>query len=268
MGDSAMTEVGGAFEDPEGDTIAYAVSSSDTTVARVTLSGTRGDDRPGRRRPHDHHGDCYRRGVQPEQDSAVRGDGFGPPRRSITTPTTTASSKSAIWRSSMPSVTTRLGTAGAITRPMPMRSPTGALSWPAAAWVGCVGYELNADLDFDTDRDGDVDSDDDYWKDGAGWVPIGDSSVSYSTFAAIFEGNGRTIANLFIDSSENELGLFGATPVLRRHPEPGDGFCPGDGNRQRRRSGRVQQRRRQRILRHGHGIRRRRCRRVGRRQPG
>ena len=25
-----MTEVGGAFEDPEGDTITYAVSSSDT----------------------------------------------------------------------------------------------------------------------------------------------------------------------------------------------------------------------------------------------
>ena len=41
VGDSAMTEVGGAFEDPEGDTITYAVSSSDTSVARVTLSGTR-----------------------------------------------------------------------------------------------------------------------------------------------------------------------------------------------------------------------------------
>ena len=41
VGDSAMTEVGGAFEDPEGDTINYDVSSSDTTVARVTLSGTR-----------------------------------------------------------------------------------------------------------------------------------------------------------------------------------------------------------------------------------
>ena len=41
VGDSAMTEVGGAFEDPEGDTITYAVSSSDPSVARVTLSGTR-----------------------------------------------------------------------------------------------------------------------------------------------------------------------------------------------------------------------------------
>ena len=41
VGDSAMTEVGGAFQDPEGDTITYGVSSSDTAVARVTLSGTR-----------------------------------------------------------------------------------------------------------------------------------------------------------------------------------------------------------------------------------
>ena len=41
VGDSAMTEVSGAFRDPEGDNINYAVSSSDTTVARVTLSGTR-----------------------------------------------------------------------------------------------------------------------------------------------------------------------------------------------------------------------------------
>ena len=41
VGDSAMTEVGGAFEDPEGDTITYGVSSSDTPVARVTLSGSR-----------------------------------------------------------------------------------------------------------------------------------------------------------------------------------------------------------------------------------
>ena len=70
---------------------------------------------------------------------------------------------------------------------------------------------MNADLDFDTDRDGDVDSDDDYWNNGAGWVPIGDSFASFSSFGAIFEGNGRTITNLFIDSSENDIGLFGAT---------------------------------------------------------
>ena len=74
-----------------------------------------------------------------------------------------------------------------------------------------MGYELNANLDFDTDGSGEVDADDTYWNNGAGWVPIGDSSSSFSDFSAIFEGNGRTITNLFIDSSENELGLFGVT---------------------------------------------------------
>ena len=77
--------------------------------------------------------------------------------------------------------------------------------------LGCVGYELNADLDFDTDGSGEADAGDTYWNNGAGWAPIGDASSSFSSFAAIFEGNGRTITNLFIDSSENDIGLFGKT---------------------------------------------------------
>ena len=84
-------------------------------------------------------------------------------------------------------------------------------SWDMGCLDGCIGYELTTNLDFDTDGDGDVDSGDDYWNNGAGWVPIGDSSSSFSSFAAIFEGNGRTITNLFIDSSENNIGLFGVT---------------------------------------------------------
>ncbi len=74
-----------------------------------------------------------------------------------------------------------------------------------------MGYELNDDLDFDTDSSGEADAGDTYWNNGAGWAPIGDSSSSFSSFAAIFEGNGRTIANLFIDSSGNDIGLFGVT---------------------------------------------------------
>ena len=70
---------------------------------------------------------------------------------------------------------------------------------------------MNADLDFDTDGSGEADAGDTYWNDGAGWLPIGDSSGSFSGFGAIFEGNGRTITNLFIDSSENDIGLFGVT---------------------------------------------------------
>ena len=73
----------------------------------------------------------------------------------------------------------------------------------------CTGYELNADLDFDSDNDGDVDAADHggaYWNNGAGWSPIG------GEYTAILEGNGRTIANLFIHAPatapQKEIGLF------------------------------------------------------------
>ena len=66
----------------------------------------------------------------------------------------------------------------------------------------CAGYELTADLDFDTDGSGDANSADDYWNGGAGWEPIG------GRFRAVFEGNGHTIANLFIDRSTDDAGLF------------------------------------------------------------
>ena len=67
---------------------------------------------------------------------------------------------------------------------------------------------MNADLDFDTDGNGEANASDTFWNNGAGWMPISDSSFGFS---AIFEGNGRTISNLFIDSSENDIGLFGVT---------------------------------------------------------
>ena len=72
----------------------------------------------------------------------------------------------------------------------------------------CDGYELAADLDFDTNGNGNADTGDTYWNGGAGWDPIiGDSSSE--RFAATFEGNGHTIANLFINrSSYNRAGLF------------------------------------------------------------
>ena len=81
-----------------------------------------------------------------------------------------------------------------------------AMGCPAS---GCRGYELAADLNLDTDGDGGVDSDDDYWNDGAGWQPIGSSS---NRFDAIFDGNGYTIYNLFIDRGlARYVGLFGFT---------------------------------------------------------
>ena len=69
----------------------------------------------------------------------------------------------------------------------------------------CIGYELNADLDFDTDSSGGANDGDTYWNDGDGWEPIGPNA-----FQGIFDGNGRTIANLFIDrDTEDDVGLFG-----------------------------------------------------------
>ena len=68
-------------------------------------------------------------------------------------------------------------------------------------------------LNFDTDDDGDVDSDDDYWNSGAGWDPIGEEDAP---FTADFNGNRRTVSNLFIDrDTEDEVGLFGAVDRSR-----------------------------------------------------
>src|SRR5690554_4441449 len=74
---------------------------------------------------------------------------------------------------------------------------------------GCFGFELKADLDFDTNGDGKIDANDEYWNDGAGWLPIGKSS-SGNAFRAIFEGNGHVIRNLYINRPDTRyIGLFG-----------------------------------------------------------
>ena len=83
----------------------------------------------------------------------------------------------------------------------------------------CTGYELTASLDFDTNGNGVADSGDTYWNDGKGWRSIGGlENARYDTgFNAIFEGNGNTISNLFIDRESTNadtwaayrVGLFG-----------------------------------------------------------
>ncbi len=72
----------------------------------------------------------------------------------------------------------------------------------------CIGYELTADLDFDQNGDGRITAADTaYWNNGAGWLPIGTAGTPYT---AVFEGNGHTISNLFIDRrSTDGVGLFG-----------------------------------------------------------
>ena len=84
------------------------------------------------------------------------------------------------------------------------------------AGTDCTGYELMADLDFDTGTAGDR-TDDTYHGGGAGWDPIGDS---VNQFSAEFQGNGHTIANLFIlRAADTNVGLFGVidtTAVIRQ----------------------------------------------------
>ena len=87
---------------------------------------------------------------------------------------------------------------------------------PAGA---CTGYELLNNLDFDENGDDRITAADAaYWNGGAGWTPIG--GVSHASFVAItnytatFEGNGRSISNLYInraidnDAPYNLVGLF------------------------------------------------------------
>ena len=83
---------------------------------------------------------------------------------------------------------------------------------------GCEGYELAANLDFDTNGNGEIDSGDDYWNGGEGWVPIGGNGTTATEtefapenpFQAVFDGNGHSIRNLFIDTDTLILaGFFG-----------------------------------------------------------
>ena len=78
---------------------------------------------------------------------------------------------------------------------------------PRAA--GCLGYELDADLDFDTGTAGDR-TDDQYYNAGAGWTPIGRVGTG-NHYSGDFEGNGHTISNLYINSGLVFVGLFGWT---------------------------------------------------------
>ena len=70
---------------------------------------------------------------------------------------------------------------------------------------GCTGYELTRDLNFSGSK----------WASGDGWDPIGiytagGASPYGSPFTAIFEGNGHSISNLYIDrEDEDGMGLFG-----------------------------------------------------------
>ena len=94
--------------------------------------------------------------------------------------------------------------------------PEGVLDMGCPA--GCLGYELTRNLNFDTNDSGGDDAGDDYWNGGDGWLPIGGDGTTadatrlflVNSFNAIFEGNGHTVSNLFIETDTGVLsGLFG-----------------------------------------------------------
>ena len=76
---------------------------------------------------------------------------------------------------------------------------------------GCRGYELMANLDFDENGNG---RRDDTYNQGKGWQPIGHSwnSWSFVPFSAVFDGNGHTIANLYINQGDPFADLFPNQP--------------------------------------------------------
>ena len=211
VGDAAGVEAGEAFEDPEDDALTYTAASSATGVATVSVSGTRVTITP------------VAAGTATITVTATDAGG------------STASTTQAFTVTVLPSSAidydtdddglieiSHLAQLDAVRHDLNGSGrnfdaghaeafPDGGDVLACGGLLGCVGYELNADLDFDTDRSGEADAGDAYWNDGAGWVPIGDSSGSVSGFGALFEGNGRTITHLFIDSSENDIGLFGVT---------------------------------------------------------
>ena len=75
----------------------------------------------------------------------------------------------------------------------------------------CIGYELTRDLDFNDNDSYSSTANKITWTTGAGWQPIGDF---FNAFTGKFEGNGHTISNLMINSSDTRyISLFGYTRI-------------------------------------------------------
>jgi len=85
---------------------------------------------------------------------------------------------------------------------------TGLVGAPAG---GFTGYELTRNLDFDNDASYEDVSLKSGFTSGSGWVPIG---VSNNAFNTVFEGNGFTISNLFINRTTSHSALFAYTETL------------------------------------------------------
>ncbi|WP_225667704.1 hypothetical protein, partial [Thalassolituus oleivorans] len=82
--------------------------------------------------------------------------------------------------------------------------------------TGCNGYELVNDLDFDTNGNGVADAGDEFWNNGDGWEPVGNTTsgvvtwaITEGAFTGNFDGNYHSIRNMYINRpSEDWIGLF------------------------------------------------------------
>ena len=208
-GSAATVDVSGAFRDPDNDTLTFSANPSVTGVATVETSGSMvtvtpqsagqtvvtvtatdagGPNSSAFQRfsvtvgyDYDSDGDRLIEFDSLAQLDAMRHDLDG-----------NGSSRADEHGSAFPSPFARMG----------------------CGFDGCLGYELEEDLDFDTDGSGMADSGDTYWNEGVGWNPIGSPTEivlgsRVGAFGGTLDGNGHTLANLFVDR-EDYAGLFGA----------------------------------------------------------
>ena len=213
----------GAFRDPESDTLTYEASSSETAVATVTSSAAQLTITPVA---------AGRAGITvTATDSA--GSNHSATQRFMVT----------VWPANAVDYDTdddnlieigNLAQLDAVRhdldgdgKPTARRKNSYERAFPnAVEWmgcslsVGCRGYELTVDLEFDTNGNGAADAADEYWNGGTGWVPIGGAGSTLDAqaytvknpFTANFEGNGHTVSHLFIGTDTILLvGLFGFT---------------------------------------------------------
>ena len=207
VGANAVTvDVAGVFTDS--DALTYAAASSQTSVATVSVSGSMVTITPGT---------AGRSIITVTATDTVASNPSATQRFTVTVGKDYDTDRDGLIEirtlAQLDAVRHNL-----LGRSVPDDPALHALAFPDAidylgcTFRGCSGYELEADLDFDTNGNGVADAGDTYWNDGAGWLPVGTSIFAFvGSFRATFDGNGHTIANLFISrKSDSYTGLFGA----------------------------------------------------------
>ena len=214
VGDSASSiDVSVAFSDPDGDALTYTAASSAETVVAVAVSGAEVTLTPVAA------GDATVTVTATDADgsNAAAMQRFGVTVRATATVDYDGDDDGLIEIVSLAQLDAVRYDPDGDGVPEPTGTDAYAAAFPSAGpRMGCgggrcAGYELRADLDFDTDGSGASDAGDSYWNDGAGWSPIRE-------FGAVFEGNGRTIGNLFVDRPGNAglIVLNTSSGVVRR----------------------------------------------------